>query len=1003
MGKNRRGLFGGRKNSSKEDKKNKNNNSSGSNNNSGGAKSKEYSLLSPNGSQNGDGGGDSPNRIYAVQTPKVDKKRTRDKAKQKTENNRSLRKIKKRDVVRQMLQRFPKETGRSASSSGGVGGSSGSAAFSASYDVSQAAAQMQNSEDNLVTQIGVVQGLGEAEQENNNMPSNEVPTEDEVSEAEANYASRKLMIRQMQGIIARGVQGDDNSEYDSWTDLEENFAREYEPIPLHIHMDTWRNMTKIDIIKTIRSKKMRKDFEYMSRSEILGKIEKMQKSAKYLSTKFGVDHLLPQLDHVVAAQVHQQEEALDMTMSETESESNPGALRDDLESVLSNFSTNIPVYLSRSEILKSYETAEEVRKEVKKLAANQKNNNNNNNNNNNMHHSKKPRAAPQVHEPNYMDMKETSAGPRLHDSWSSRASSILNNPDSIYVSRGEVLKNLHHHQPQKISKRPGLNSDDNHFSKSSTDQQQYQVRKGGGKQHSPSHEPPATKQQQQHQRRTRHDSWSSHASSILAKHAAAIAGEGGGGSGSGSREPNYVSRAELLEKLADLAYDTLSQTGRRHHRHHHGGCGGSREEGESSESMDDLNDGTESEASTVKNVVLKSQRQGGQHSNGLMSANISPVPRAGSAESGGSAGHNNNHNRNNNNRNNNKQQRRVVPPPLIQQQQVLQQQMQQAKRAIHAEQPHHGHHQRNAHHGDMNGHPNPHPVALPPKQRLGPDGRKVGSRTEMVEQTMKAGREDSERGLSDGPPDYYGPGGMESDCDTCSCTSCESYTDCSCCGDDDEEHIYSYTSSNSSVATVVEGGLESGSTNVEEDEILEISAGRDKGKHKDIYIVNGSEVSSKQSRRSGGSSSNHSRMRSKMTAASASANYDPIPKAKVKQMQLMEARSDVSEFSDKSKGSSSSSKNSRSSSSKKYEKPQQQMSSKEKVRKWDVNGQQQQQNPVPYAVNATPKPSSPGFGQDANGPSEKQKEFEKIYAPVNAKEIQRQKNERVLRLSLIHI
>ncbi len=37
---------------------------------------------------------------------------------------------------------------------------------------------------------------------------------------------------------------------------------------------------------------MKKDFEYMSRSEILSRIEKMQKSAQYLSAKFGVDHLL---------------------------------------------------------------------------------------------------------------------------------------------------------------------------------------------------------------------------------------------------------------------------------------------------------------------------------------------------------------------------------------------------------------------------------------------------------------------------------------------------------------------------------------------------------------------------------------------------------------------------------------------------------------------------------------------------------------------------------------
>ena len=69
-------------------------------------------------------------------------------------------------------------------------------------------------------------------------------------------------------------------------------SRAYEPIPLNIRMETWRKMTKKEILKTVNSKQMRKDFEYMSHSEILGHIEKMHTSAKYLSNKFGVDHLL---------------------------------------------------------------------------------------------------------------------------------------------------------------------------------------------------------------------------------------------------------------------------------------------------------------------------------------------------------------------------------------------------------------------------------------------------------------------------------------------------------------------------------------------------------------------------------------------------------------------------------------------------------------------------------------------------------------------------------------
>ena len=95
---------------------------------------------------------------------------------------------------------------------------------------------------------------------------------------------------------------DSVSEYDSWTDLEENFALAYEPIPLSIKMATWRKMTKREILRKVNSKKIRKDFEYMSHGEILDQIEKMQKNAIYLKTKFGIGHLMPQQAHV--AMVH---------------------------------------------------------------------------------------------------------------------------------------------------------------------------------------------------------------------------------------------------------------------------------------------------------------------------------------------------------------------------------------------------------------------------------------------------------------------------------------------------------------------------------------------------------------------------------------------------------------------------------------------------------------------------------------------------------------------------
>ena len=66
----------------------------------------------------------------------------------------------------------------------------------------------------------------------------------EASDAESIYESRKLLIRQIQGQIAKQVheERDSVSEYDSWSDLEDNFALAYEPIPLNIKLETWRRI-----------------------------------------------------------------------------------------------------------------------------------------------------------------------------------------------------------------------------------------------------------------------------------------------------------------------------------------------------------------------------------------------------------------------------------------------------------------------------------------------------------------------------------------------------------------------------------------------------------------------------------------------------------------------------------------------------------------------------------------------------------------------------------------
>lgn len=764
-------------------------------------------------------------------TPKVERKRIKDKAKQKSENNRSVRKMKKNGMVRQMLQKFPKESPPKA-----VGGTSN--------EVSVAPMESHEIYAETVTEV----------KEKSTSPK----------EQESNYASRKLLIRQMQGMIAKNVHGDAVSEYDSWTDLEENFAMAYEPIPLDIHIDTWRKMSKNDIIKTVRSNKMKKDFEYMSRSEILVRIEKMQKSAKYLSAKFGVDHLLPQLDHV--AQVHREDESpSDCTLSSDDSDSDMALNLSD-SAASSNFSANVKDYVSRSEILKVYQMDAKVNGRDPGMRMTE------------AHSKRSPVGGPVrkeevVHGNNDGALQQRS---RKHDSWSSRASSILNNPEQIYVSRGEVLKNLHH---PKVAQPPPPQENANFQAKASS-------RNGvGGK---------AKKLP------NKRDSWSSHASTIMANHQKLNQG------GQRKRgEPNYVSRAELLDKLADLAYDTLSNQAASsdeemveldERQKHHEGNGDNEDDNNVNDDEDEDDDdddddkcssmskcstntskSSESEASTVKNVVLKSQR--------LVPNTL--INRTGAKGSS----------------------RNPTPTDKSINDLSNEQSIERSQSAVKA------------------------------------------SSTISVMASNAIPHASCDVPISNGTMESYST--LGSDCDTCSCSSCESYTNtnCSCCYG--EEPLYSCTSSHSSYPTLEYQNEERHDSS---------NYGRDKRNinhpsnlvKKEVYVVNGSE-GSKLSKKSGSKSSKRSHESKKS---------ELFPKNSVKQVALLETKSHTSiDTSSKHSGKSE-----------KLRDPMTvQMSSKEKVRKWDVN---------------------------SKWDAKEGKDFEKIYEPVHAKEIQKQRNQRLLKKHL---
>lgn len=138
---------------------------------------------------------------------------------------------------------------------------------------------------------------------------------------------------------------------------------------------------------------------------------------------------------------------------------------------------------------------------------------------------------------------------------------------------------------------------------------------------------------------------------------------------------------------------------------------------------------------------------------------------------------------------------------------------------------------------------------------------------------------------------------------------------------------------------------------------MNLIVGRDKSnKRKDVYVVNGSDASTKRS--------SH-----KSAISSKSENYDPIPRAKVKQMQLIRQRPNSNQSDDNNVSSSSVVKRD--------------VVEKESTSKYPTkNGRRKER----------------GF-QDSWSNSE----FEKMFEAVDVDEIRRQKNARALRRHLKEI
>ena len=176
---------------------------------------------------------------------KLDRKKMKEKAKQISENNRSLKRRKKKNVVKQILNGFqqPKDI------------SNGEQEETENHESLSSQQQISYSKDPIHRPssrhlLRDVQPSGFRNNKDQHSHGQDVMKEyqddDGVKDTrkmapEEIYESRKLLIRQMQGMIAKKehkssrqnkAKGENRrptdeivSEYDSWSDLEENFAK----------------------------------------------------------------------------------------------------------------------------------------------------------------------------------------------------------------------------------------------------------------------------------------------------------------------------------------------------------------------------------------------------------------------------------------------------------------------------------------------------------------------------------------------------------------------------------------------------------------------------------------------------------------------------------------------------------------------------------------------------------------------------------------------------------
>ncbi|XP_069186002.1 uncharacterized protein Patronin [Procambarus clarkii] len=217
------------------------------------------------------------------------------------------------------------------------------------------------------------------------------------SEAESVYESRKLMMRRVMRHEAEEVTHNhfDHSDADSWTDLEENFAKIYEPIPYRVRREAWQKMTKEELLYNINSERMRLQMKHMSRKEILKEIDHLREHPVHFTQSYNKVKCAKQPttshQHQVVAEIHSVQHPDCQTLhsdTDTEFGETDYVTRSELYKNIHNLQNSLarhnkllmdednqswrsvpgqhddPVYISRSEILSKVDPTYTTRPEV---------------------------------------------------------------------------------------------------------------------------------------------------------------------------------------------------------------------------------------------------------------------------------------------------------------------------------------------------------------------------------------------------------------------------------------------------------------------------------------------------------------------------------------------------------------------------------------------------------------------------------------------------------------